>query len=813
MDATQMSTFDLENPDPSPGDALRDEAANLLTPRYGRPIRELRVAGKKADLYFTRSDYGKQIRFYVEAKDYAQPLNRSQVVLIWSDYSGIIGRNSPATLLLVTRAGLTPDAQSYVLVEQPEMRHQTIWELENEALGLTEFIRWERELFGEDGLSTYYIEARAREARYGASDTRILADQPIELFSRLQDWLISPGNRPIAILGGYGAGKSSLAKRIVSAQAALALEDPKVRRPVLIRLGSLARYSDLEGLLGGMFTHDFPVGQGFHVRSFLELNKKGRLLIVLDGFDEMKHAMSWPDFRSQIADLNRLTEGDAKVLLLGRPSAFTSADEHFHVLRGIKRWQNSWRRLPDWPEFTEFDLEEFSAEERSAFFRGYLRHRAGRMGVQAITEVWIDERVVEVEMIANLEPDLFAKPVHAKILIDLAADPSVDLSSFTKGMTRWSLYQMFFASLAERETDKAARRPIGEAERTEFLQEVAYWLWTKRGGATSFAAADLPDDIFLGLPQGEATDLEALKREYLSGSILEKKSGDIYYFGHRSFAEFLVAERLVSKVPGPHDQPIYSGLVRDGVLEFLRDAPDRNVFRAWPETVSNAAGTIHLEYFSFLAEMLGGTAALRSALPTTSIWLPILELFSDGPIELGGDLEKHILAAMRTEHNLLFFLLLSLLQLQVSVKQIKPGDAIPAIGAIIIDRLFSRAIYDDVSRKASVEYDGDEARNLAQAAIAEVKSIGYDRVVRFRGKRLLQEKEERLRLAGTDIAVHEQFIPLNLNDDFTFPFGTLVGMLPNDLKDVVRSYFGASSNLSGIFTRQVRQPARRPRRG
>ncbi|KKW93813.1 NACHT domain-containing protein [Sphingobium chungbukense] len=314
------------------------------------------------------------------------------------------------------------------------------------------------------------------------------------------------------------------------------------------------------------------------------------------------------------------------------------------------------------------------------------------------------------------------------------------------------------------------------------------------------------------MPQGEAADLEALKREYLSGSILEKKSGDIYYFGHRSFAEFLVAERLVSKVPGPSGQPIYSRLVRDGVLEFLRDAPDRQVFCAWPDTLSNAVGTIHLEYFSFLAEMLGGNAALRSALPTTSIWLPILELFGDGPIELGGDLEVHILAAMRTEHNLLFFLLLSLLQLQSTVKQIKPDAAIPAIGAILIDRLFSRAVYDDASRKASVDRDGDEARNLAQAAIAEVKSTGYDRVVRFRGKRLIQEKEERLRLAGTDIAVHEPLTPLNLNDDFTFSFGTLVGMLPKDLKEVVRSYFGASSNLGGVFTRQVRQTIRRPRR-
>ena len=65
-----MSTFDLENPDPKPGDALRDEAANLLAIKYGRPSRERWAGGKKVDVFFTRRDFGKSFTLFVEAKDY-----------------------------------------------------------------------------------------------------------------------------------------------------------------------------------------------------------------------------------------------------------------------------------------------------------------------------------------------------------------------------------------------------------------------------------------------------------------------------------------------------------------------------------------------------------------------------------------------------------------------------------------------------------------------------------------------------------------------------------------------------------------------
>ena len=489
-----MATFDLENPNPNSGDALRDEAANILSMKYGRPVLEARTGGKKTDVLFRRQDFGKTTTIFVEAKDYTKRLGRADVSGIWADYSGLLRIHAPASLLIITKSGLTTDGQAYV-EEQAEVRHQTIWELENEVFGLTAYVRSLTGLFEGDGLDRYYVPGRARAAEW-IDDERRVDGPDIALFETLQTWIAADDHQPIAVLGGYGAGKSSFAKRLVAHQAAGALANPMARRPVLLSLGDYARHSSLEGLLGGKFTFDFPI-DGFNTHNFLHLSDKGRLLVVLDGFDEMKHAMSWSDFRAQIGSLNRLTHGKAKVILLGRPTAFVSAEEHVHVLRGRKPHGDGFRRLPDWPEFREFDLEPFSAAERGKFVRDYLAMRGA--GDPTRDAEWIDQRAREVNRLADHDPEVFSKPVHARILTDLAADPDVDLAPFALGVSRWSLYQVFFESLAEREVDKTARRPIRDAKRLDFLREIAFWLWLRKGGATSFSAHDIPDSLIEGL--------------------------------------------------------------------------------------------------------------------------------------------------------------------------------------------------------------------------------------------------------------------------------------------------------------------------
>jgi hypothetical protein len=418
---------------------------------------------------------------------------------------------------------------------------------------------------------------------------------------------------------------------------------------------------------------------------------------------------------------------------------------------------------------------------------------------------WIRGRVQEVDNLAAADPEIFSKPVHAKILVDMASDPNVDLSRFANGITRWGLYEVFFSSLAERESAKEARRPISEAGRISFLQEVAFWLWTSRAGAISFPAGDLPDKLVADLPSGDASDFDAAKREYLTGSFLEKKSCDIYYFGHRSFAEYLVADRMVAKAPSPVEQSLYSRLVRDGVLVFLREAPDRAMFKTWVDTLSSAQGEIHVQYLMFLAEMLGGRDNLYQALPESSMWRPILQVF-DLDMGMRGHVPSRIREAMQTENNNLFFLLLSLLQYQAPAQRGTREEYAAMVAAALLDRLFVRATLDETARKAVVDNNGNSCRVLAQLAIARVESGIGERYLLFNGARLLREKAEKLRGIGVDLVLHAPAPVLVFEDETRVPWSSVLSLMSPEGGAKARSYFQRSETLKDVFTRSLTQP-------
>ena len=729
-----MGTFDRLADANQSGSPLRNQAAGYLHAIHGNADIERLVAGKKVDVYCLVDDYDRRTPLIVECKDYAGHLTREQVSRILADYTDVLADEPTGTLLIVTRNGLAPAANA-LLSRNRQARHLTIWELEDRVLGLTEYVRAQASAFDDEGLRHYYVATRARAAIYDEAQRRSLSDHPEPLFERVQAWLAEDRPPPLAILGGYGAGKTSFSKRLLADQAGKALTDPGARRPILIRLGNVTRASGLDALLGAMFTREHVV-RGYSYQRFLDLNERGRLLIVLDGFDEMKHAMSWTDFRNELAELNALNSGDSRVLLLGRPSAFPSDDEHVEVLRGRRRWSGGGhRRLPDWPEFREYDLEAFTRAERVEFVERYLAHHASKAAGDHPARSPA-ERAREVNVIADQEPEVFGKPVHARILVELALDPAIDLSALAANVTRWTLYTEFFQSLAAREASKPARRPIEPEARLTFLRNIALWLWRQRDGSTSFKVDDLPAELLASLPDGDAETQDEKRREYLTGAFLERKAGDTYFFPHRSFAEFLVAQQLALTPPTPALHATYDPLVRDGVQEFLDEAAAVIQLPAWSETLGDARGTLSFEYLYWLTKHAGGVAQTTARLPTTSPWLPIVAI-SDVPITGDQPFVEAVADAIRRgtglQNAMLLYAIGSLgLFSGLTTKDgvtISPLAALTsAIAAALLDRVLDSVREDSAMARLTIDAgDAEVQLRLAQAAVPAIQEVRGDR--------------------------------------------------------------------------------------
>jgi hypothetical protein len=162
---------------------------------------------------------------------------------------------------------------------------------------------------------------------------------------------------------------------------------------------------------------------------------------------------------------------------------------------------------------------------------------------------------------------LVLRPVQAKMLADLAIDPNVEWRSFS----RYELFEQFVSRITEREASKPTRATFDQITRTKFVEQVAWWLW-QRGGASGFDISDLPRAMLARFSTEEAWDLDGLKRDLISGSLLERKAGDRFFFPHRSFIEFLVARRICTETWTARTLEDVSLALNAEIADFVRES-------------------------------------------------------------------------------------------------------------------------------------------------------------------------------------------------------------------------------------------------
>lgn len=704
-----MSNFDKISNQEQPGNALRDQSANFLSMKFSNVEIEKRIEGKKVDIYCSETKFGKTNHIFVEVKDYSKKIGREKLSHIFHDYNGLIEQLKPSIILIITRNGLTTDGSAFI-DSNPFIYHQTVWDLENETIDLISYIEEQTKPIQADGIESYYISQQG--VLSGKRNFNPQDSIPFPLIEYVDSWVEDRNpaaeshpeslNKPLAILGGYGAGKSSFAKMLFLKKSQECLADPTLRRPVLIKLGNISRYSSLDGLLGALFTSSFVIN-GYSYEKFMEFNRSGRLLIILDGFDEMKFAMSWADFKFQIKELNQLINSESKVILLGRPSAFLSDSERLHILKGAQYIDGNQIDIPGWPKFHEIDIEEFDKSTLSQFINLYTGYLKDKFETSTSDPQW-NSRIAETLEIASSDLKLFKKPVHAKILVEIACYSSIDLSGLKNEKNRWSLYEAFFQHLAERENDKDSRRQIGDMERLDFLEQLCFWLWSKKEGSVSFQADDVPVEIYNKFILDDL-DPKSTLRELLVGAFVERKSGDIYYFSHRSFCEFLVARHIHRNPPKPSSHSVYAKVIGDGVQEFLKEKSKDIAEQNWVKTLPERNVSLNVAYMTFLVECARSQEKDVSE-NANETWAPVLRIFS-GPFTDPNDRIALCIETLKSANATVCSLVIAMLApnglIPLTPEVMSQRELVFRIVAALLENLFSHVREDNCLNRITIE--------------------------------------------------------------------------------------------------------------
>ncbi len=644
------------------GNAFRDVVCQLLRTQHQDARVEQRIGGTKVDILFSQLVFGRREIFAVECKDYSSALTKTYISQnIYPVYEPLLRSGDIRRLLIVSRKPIGADAAAYVENWQG-VSHQTFEELAESLVGLRPYI--EKLAFLRPTDDTDYVDARLENFEGPA-------------LQHVEEWVRSGEGRGLAILGGYGQGKTSFARRLAAHYATRHLENPVERMPLLLRLGEVVHETQLEGLFGKEFTARNPC-PGYQFSTLLHLNASGRLIIILDGFDEMKHAMTASDFLSNFREFNRLLDGNAKVVLLGRPNALPS-DERDLVFRGKARIGNQIISSGSYAPWSERKVAFFDeTETRNLLLSSLsaLRDRHSEDQTYTYVNGFLEQRVAEV--FRQVPSDLLRRPVHVQLISEIAANPTFDL----KGFNEYRLYDHFIRTMVERDTiQKPARKSITLDARLKFQRELAWWAWRRPGTSQGcFFRHEVPATLIEALPAGNTVDDEGKRNEYIVSTLTEEKESGVLFFAHRSFQEFLVAERLRLVPPTPAAHSEISNFITPDVVAFLQQAPDATFVIDWYETLRACHGPLSGEYLEFLSTMPDLLKHIRELIPSlevrdTDLWTVII-LFLAWDTKLAGvignDDEQELFMLEVVKHGSKFAASAAALSL-ISFVQRRPG--------------------------------------------------------------------------------------------------------------------------------------------
>ena len=581
-------------------------------------------------------------RFHLEStcKNYDKPLTKADFECIYAKYQPMLDSRSVDQVLVVSNKPIGAAASAY-LNNWRYASHQTFRELEESLLGLRPYIESLSKLLPT--VDVQYIEARFDEPRSAGESA----------LDEIEAWLLAPTGNSLAILGSYGQGKTSLARRIAAYFSASYLADPTKRIPILKSLGDVVHETRLEGLFGAQFTADTPA-PGFQFKTFEHLNRSGRLLVILDGFDEMKHAMTASDFLSNFREFNRLLQGNSKVILLGRPNALPTDTQHL-VFRGMKNVAGQSVASTEFAQWKERTLAFFSEQEGRQLLQSSLESSVNRYEAAkrfSYPTSFVDDRTNEV--FDRVPRDLLSRPVHIQLISELAADPGFDF----EGFNRYSLYDHFIRSMVSRDTtEKPARKAVALRDRLQFQRDLAWWAWRRPGKSQgSFLRDEIPESLLAQLPDGKSADFEGKRNEYIVSTLTEEKESGVLFFAHRSFQEFLVADRLRLAKPDPNSHIDYAAHLTPDIIEFLKLAPEEAYIATWYDTLPACPGPLngaYLRFFAAFASMANAMASnARSNAANIDMWTTTIVTLASRAKTPGalsaGELDAFLLRAVRS---------------------------------------------------------------------------------------------------------------------------------------------------------------------
>lgn len=430
--------------------------------------------------------------------------------------------------ILLTRRPL-PEVLRALIRDCKCLECYTLEEFTNQLADFKPYLQCMIEDYEASDTSQFYVPLGA--SKNSGDEKSSQSFKPLESF--IDDWLSESDRNHVTILGDFGAGKTWFCRRYAYLAAKRYLADPDNNRiPILITLREYSHAYKIKQLITDAIVNRCEVALAAGYETFARLNEAGRLLLILDGFDEMERRLGdWRSIADNFWELAGVVCPASKILLTSRQTYFQnkSEEEALSVRRdGLKI--STMDRIIDLQirqSFEVIKLDDFTEDD----IRLVLEKRLGSKA---------NDVYEKIKAAPNLR-DLAVRPLLLEMIIKTLPDIR-DVDQINQA----TLYAKFVDALAKRRWTEGTDA-IPPEQRISFMQELAWEMYSTQRLSVPFS--DFPEIInsHFGLTDDRERSV-FLERDLRSQSYFVRDEIGNYRFAHKSFLEYFVACKMIAAI-------------------------------------------------------------------------------------------------------------------------------------------------------------------------------------------------------------------------------------------------------------------------
>lgn len=426
---------------------------------------------------------------------------------------------------------------------------------EDTALRIFNLSEFMRLTFGPyfDELTRMVEESHIPEYYVGLSCCKIVTDSEGREVERehyqtiddyVDDWLRERGKMHISILGEFGSGKTWFCRQYAYRQLQSYLADPVHERlPLLVTLRDFTKAMTAQQLINDALLEKYRlplVGSAFDV--FERMNRQGKLLLILDGFDEMARKVDYQTVVDNFWELASVVVEGSKVLLTSRTEYFRYARESEKILRGEEYGRATIVLAP--PKFEVLYLEPLSDIQ----IEEVIIRRVGEEDGAAVAQHILD--------MPNLA-ELARKPVLIELMLAALDEVGAELLTSPAQVYLYATNALLMRNITTQRTFTST------SDKLFFLCELAWEMISEDNLRIRYR--QIPQRIREWF--GQRVDDEELDHwdfDLRNQTLLHRTAAGEYEFAHKSLAEYFVAYKFATEL----------GCLASEFTETYREADD-----------------------------------------------------------------------------------------------------------------------------------------------------------------------------------------------------------------------------------------------